>query len=55
MNPSQNPAGLTGIVASALVIILGFIGVDITTEEGVVLVGALVAIVSYFNPKESEV
>jgi hypothetical protein len=50
-NASKRPAGLTALATSALVIVAGWVGLELTAEEAVVFVGLLTGIASYFSPR----
>lgn len=51
MSMSNHPTGLVALAASALVIIAGKVGLDLSPEEAVIFVGLAAAIVSKFTPR----
>jgi hypothetical protein len=54
MTPKKNPAGLTGLATSALVIVAAKCGLDLSAEEAGVFVGLAVGAVSYFTPRDAD-
>lgn len=51
MKAAQHPAGLTALIAGALVIVAQKLGVDLTAEEAGIFVALAAAIVSRFTPR----
>lgn len=45
------PTGTAGVITAALVVIASKLGLDLTAEEASVIVGAIVAVVSYLTPR----
>ena len=50
---SNHPTGIAGVLVSLLLILAGQIGLDLDTDTAVVIVGAIVAIVSKFTPRDN--
>lgn len=46
------PAGSTAAIAALLVVVLSWLGIDLTAEAAATIVGGLAAIVSIFYPLE---
>lgn len=53
MKPGNHPTGITAVVASALVIVAGKAGVELSVEEAATLIAAVTAIVSVFTPRHA--
>lgn len=51
---AKRPTGLAGILAPAGVIIAKKLGVELSVEEAVILIGAIVGTVSFFSPRTTE-
>lgn len=49
---SNHPAGITALLAGAIVIVAGKCGLDLSTEEAATFAALAVAIVSYFSPRK---
>lgn len=47
----QHPTGIAGVVAPALVVIAYKLGVELTVAEAAILIAPVVALVSYFTPR----
>lgn len=45
------PAGSTAAIASLVVLIASWCGLDVTAEQAAVLIGGVTAIVSVFTPR----
>lgn len=48
---SNHPTGIAGALSSLILLAAGLLGVDLSSELSVAIVGALVAIVSAFSPR----
>lgn len=51
LHAKNHPTGLTGVVTSALVVIASKLGVELTAVEASIIIGAVVAVVSYLTPR----
>lgn len=47
----QRPTGTAGVITAAVVIVASKLGLDLDPEEAAVIVGAVVAVVSWFTPR----
>lgn len=48
----QHPTGLSALATSALVMLAKRLGVDLSVEEAVTIVGLVTALVSIFTPRQ---
>lgn len=51
ITPANHPTGIVVVLASAAVVIAKWCGVEISAEEAAVVIGALGAVASLFNPR----
>jgi hypothetical protein len=52
---TNHPTGIAGVLASLLVIVAGQLGLDLSAEQAVAIVGAITAVVSAFSPRVVDV
>lgn len=48
----QHPTGIVGVLAAAAVVVAKWAGAEISGEDAAIVIGAAVALMSLFTPRE---